>query len=278
MGEMAERELKSSTRYLPREHGATAMVLTPMVAVAILARAWDARELLLPMAAIAAMGAKDPLVLLLRERLVWKRRHADSANALRWFAGWMAIFLVCTGVILEGWPVRATMWMSVALGVFAILAIAVNVKNQQRSTLFQIASGAALSSSAVAMCLTITGGVATWCWWFWGLMTLQASAGILVVHARLDARLALRGKAEPGEKFRRAAIWFLGLMGCTAIYAALQGRAWVAIGLAVAVAGFGYDLYQQRSRDALELPLKKVGQRSLALSMVYAVLMIVALW
>ena len=37
------------------------------------------------------------------------------------------------------------------------------------------------------------------------LLALQATAGILVVHARLDARIALRSTAPARENYRRAA-------------------------------------------------------------------------
>src|SRR5579863_8554487 len=61
--------------FLPREHGATAMLLTPIFSVAILARKWHWSELAVLAAAFAAMAAKDPAVLLVRQRFVWKQRN-----------------------------------------------------------------------------------------------------------------------------------------------------------------------------------------------------------
>jgi hypothetical protein len=86
------------------------------------------------------------------------------------------------------------------------------VKNRQRSTLFQIASAAALTSSSLATSLSATGAIAPWCWWLWLLMAMQATAGILVVHARLDARIASRRTAPANERFRRAAQVSLGAL------------------------------------------------------------------
>jgi len=52
--------------------------------------------------------------------------------------------------------------------------------------------------------LSATGAIAPWCWGLWLLLAMQATAGILVVHARLDARIAariaLRGTAAGSER------------------------------------------------------------------------------
>jgi hypothetical protein len=272
---------KRNVTYFPREHGATAMVLTPIFCVWLLAwlsaRAWRWQELALPVAAFSAMAAKDPAVLVLRARFIWKRPHPDAAAATRWAAGWLVLFLACTAAVLSVWPLRAVVAMSLALCAYAALAIAVNVKNLQRSTLFQLASGAALTSSALATGLTATGSIAPWCWAFWVLSMLQAFAGILVVHARLDARLALRGTAPPDNKFRRAAIWTVAVLVGLALAAAYLKHIWIAAALAAAVAGYAYDLCAQKSKESLQMPLKTVGLRSLALSIVFSLLLILGL-
>jgi 4-hydroxybenzoate polyprenyltransferase len=154
----------------------------------------------------------------------------------------------------------------------------VNVRNRQRSTLFQIVSAAALTASSLATSLSANGSIAPWCWWLWLLMAMQATAGILVVHARLDARIASRGTAAASEGYRRAAQIALSLLTCASIAAAILGRAWIALALLVVVAGYWYDLRGQRDSVRLQIPLKRVGQRALALSSLYAVLIIIGLW
>jgi hypothetical protein len=142
---------------------------------------------------------------------------------------------------------------------FSSLAVAISVKNRQRSTLFQIASAAALTSSSLATSLSATGAIAPWCWWLWLLMAMQATAGILVVHARLDAYIASRGTAPASERFQRAAQVSLGALTCAAVTAAILGRGWIAVAL-------------------LQIPLKTVGQRALALSSLFSVLLIIGFW
>ena len=127
-------------------------------------------------------------------------------------------------VLLVAWPFTATVSLGLGVAVFSVLAIAINVKNRQRSTLFQIASAFALTSSSLATSLSATGTIAPWCWGLWLLLALQATAGILVVHARLDARIALRSTAPARENYRRAAQISLVVLVCAAVAAAVFHR------------------------------------------------------
>ena len=181
-------------------------------------------------------------------------------------------------MLLAVWPLKAIVAMGLGVGIFSALAITVNVKNRQRSTLFQIASAAALTSSSLATCLSATGAIAPWCWWLWLLMAMQATAGILVVHARLDARIASRGSGPASEQFRRAAQVSLVVLACAAVIATIVMRGWIALALLAAGMGYWYDLRSQRDSAWPQVPLKKVGQRALALSSLYASLLIVGFW
>jgi hypothetical protein len=254
------------------------MLLTPIVCVVILSRTWRWSELATLTAAFAALAVKDPMVVLARQRFVWKQWHPETASAMRWFAGWTVILILSGLVLLASWPFKALVAMGLSVAIFSVLAIAINVKNRQRSTLFQIASAAALTSSSLATSLSATGTIAPWCWWLWLLLALQATAGILAVHARLDARIALRSTAPAGENFRRAAEIALVVLACAAVIAAGLGHGWIALALLVAVVGYSYDLHAQQDAAKLQLPLMKVGRRALALSSLFSVLLIMGFW
>lgn len=254
------------------------MVLTPIVCVAILAREWRWSELATLTAAFAALAAKDPMVVLARQRLVWKRGHSETAAAAQRLAGWIVILVLSGLVLVAVWPVTATVAMALGVCMFSSLAVTINVKNLQRSTLFQIASAVALTSSSLATSLSATGAIAPWCWWLWLLMAMQATAGILVVHARLDARIASRGTAPASKRFRRAAQVSLGGLICAGVTATILRRGWIAVALLVLVMGYWHDLRGQRDSALLQIPLKTIGQRALALSSLYSVLLIVGFW
>lgn len=272
------REPHRTASFLPHEHGATAMLLTSMICVAILVRQWRWSELATLTAGFATLAAKDPLVVLTRQRFVWKQRHPETAAAAKWFTGWIVILLLSGVELAFAWPIREAVAMGLGVCLFLALAIAINVKNRQRSTLFQIASAAALTSSSLATSLSATGAIALWCWWLWVLLAMQATAGILVVHARLDARIAARGTTAVSKRFRSAAQGSLSVLACAAGTAALLGRGWIALGLLVVVMGYWYDLRCQLDPAELQTPLKTVGQRALALSSLFSVLLIIGFW
>jgi hypothetical protein len=271
-------EQQKSVHFFPREHGATAMLFTPMVCAAILARSWNWTELAAFAAAFAALAAKDPMVILARQKFVWKTPHPESKDAARWFAGWTLLLALSGMVLLMTWPLKATIALGIGVGAFSILAVMVNVKNRQRSTLFQIASAIALTSSSLATSLSATGAIQTWCWWLWLFLALQAAAGILVVHARLDARIALRNTAKATQGFRRKAQLAVVVLAATAVVAGSFNHKLVAIALLIAALGYAYDLYRQRDASDLQRPLTSVGQRALALSSVFSILLIAGLW
>jgi hypothetical protein len=270
--------LSHSRAYLPREHGATAMLLTPIVAVGILARTFRWGELAVAVAAFAAIAAKDPAVLLIRQKFIWKRRSPESSAASLWLVGWSGLLIASVFVLFATWPVMNFVAMGAGIAVFGCLAITVNLKNRQRSTLFQIVSAAALTSTSLATCIAATGTVTAWCWWFWALSAMQASAGILVVHARLDARIALRKSAPLSRQFRLAAQTGVGVLLLASASAVFLRHNWIALALGLAAVGYAYDLIRQRDAISLQIPLKTVGLQALMLSSVYAVLVVTDLW
>jgi len=251
------------------------MLFTPMVCAAILAREWHWAEVAAFTAAFSAMAAKDPLVIVARQKLVWKQWHPETNAAIRWLIGWTLLLVLSGLVLLFSWPLKETLLLGVGIGAFAALAILVNVKNRQRSSLFQIASAIALTSSSLAVSLSATGSIQKWCLWLWLFLAMQAATGILVVHARLDARIAQRkGMSAPNE-FRWKAQVAAALLAATA---GMFGQSFVALGLLAAAFGYAYDLYRQRDASDLQRPLTSVGQRALALSSLVSILLILGLW
>ena len=268
--------------YLPREHGATAMLLTPIVCAAILARQFHWAELATLVAAFSALALKDPAVVLFRQWFVWKQPNTETRNAARWFALWFLLLALSGLYLLFTWPLKGTLALGLGVALFSILAVFVNVKNRQRSTLFQIVSAAALTSTSLATALSATGEIPLWCWCLWPLLAMQAATGILVVHARLDARIAARKNLPASRQYRRAATVAIFVLGFAAIASALIGQSWgrfsIAAALLIAAIGYAYDLRSQKNPAALQLPLTSVGQRALALSSLYAILLMIGLW
>ncbi|HEX5229915.1 MAG TPA: YwiC-like family protein [Bryobacteraceae bacterium] len=268
----------SSQSYVPREHGATAMALTPFVVAAILQRQVYWQELVALLAVVVALIIKDPLVVIARQRWVWKQEHPETAAARRTAAVELLLLLACAIplVLTRDWR-----WLSVLFltsGAFTALAVAVNVRNRQRAVWFQVLSAIALTGTSVAACLAGIGTVPGWCWVVWALCAVQAAAGIFVVHARLDARIAARKSERPSDGNRRAAFLFQIVLLVGTAVSAVFGHWFLAAALGIAALGYLLDLRRQRDPASLQMPLKHVGQQALALSITFALLLIAGLW
>src|SRR5579863_5375167 len=123
---------RQNTWFLPREHGASAMLLLPICCAGILARQWRWTELATVIAAVAALAAKDPMVVLARQRFVWKQPHAETAAAARWFIGWISILILCGCILAASWPIGAIAALALGACMFSALAVVVIIKNRQR--------------------------------------------------------------------------------------------------------------------------------------------------
>jgi YwiC-like protein len=264
--------------YVPREHGATAMMLTPFFCAAILLRHVYWQEAVALVAIVVALVIKDPLVVIARQRWVWKQKHAETDAARRLVVIELLLLAAAGATLLLTRDWRPLAALFIASAAFTALAVAVNVQNRQRSVWFQVMSAVALSGTSIAACLAGPGKVPAWGWVLWALCALQATAGIFVVHARLDARIASR-KGEPTHSSNRGAALAVQLiLLLTAVAFATLGRFWIAAALAVAATCYWIDLRRQQTSASLQMSLKSVGQQALTLSIAFAILIIIGLW
>ena len=262
---------------IPREHGATAMLLTPFFAAAILLRRPYWTEFVALAAIAGAFALKDPLVVLARQRFVWKQEHIETAQA-GWKAAFLAVLLVCCGIVLflaRDW--RPFLPFVIGGAAFTALAVTVNVRNKQRSRLFQVASALALSATCLLACISAIDRIPEWAWLLWILCALQAAAGIFVVHARLEARIAARTEKAQGGS-RQAAFLAQAILAVAALFFLLTARLWLAAALILTAACYLAELRRQKDPASLQVPLKRVGLQALAQSTVYTCIIIFGLW
>lgn len=253
---------------LPREHGAWGLLVQPFLCAAILSRRFD--WITLAALGLALMGfiLREPLVVLARQRWVWREAKPESAAARRcllwqlpaagllWiFLAWRLPFLplsVLTGVALM--VTAAAVWMS--------------VRNLQRSLMLQLVSSFGLSSTALLAALASTGGLPGWAWWLWILVSLHAAGAILIVRARLEIR------SGAGTKLWRSAVWFHAAVAVFAVL--IFSRAAIPAAVTV-VAGF-YELFRLRRPGAITEPLQRVGWRTLSFSLGQGAAAVAGLW
>jgi len=264
--------------FVPREHGATAMLLTPFFAAAILLRHAHWAELVALLSIACAFAIKDPLVVIARQRLVWRQEHAETRPAIR-LAVVESLILAASGIVLlwfRDW--RGFLVLFLGAGIFTVLAVTLNVRNKQRSEWFQVASAIALSATSLTACLSGENRIPEWCWLLWLLCALQSAAGIFVVHARLDARNAIRKGPAASNRNRRAAFLCQFVLTIAAVWFAYAGRLWISAALFFATGCYLLELRRGKNPESLRMPLKRVGWEALGLSVVYTTLLIIGLW
>ena len=269
---------RSENSFFPREHGATAMLLLPFLCAAILLRQVRQTEAVALVAVVFAFALKDPLIVLARQRWIWKQPHPETKAARRWVTVELLVLAACGVLLLWSGPRLAYLLLGLGAAAFTVLAVAINVHNRQRAEWFQSASAAVLTATSLVACLSVLGTIPRWCWLLWLLNALQAAANIFVVHSRLDARIALRkNEAVPAANRRAAMASVAALLLAAALFAMWQ-RPWIAAALLVAAAGYAFELRRQKDPASLQMPLTRVGMQSLALAILYGSLVIVGLW
>ena len=275
---MNEPPRKPSVSLVPREHGAWAMLIQPFVgALIVLHRlAWPVLPALA--AVVLVFLVRDPLIVLARQRWVWRDKRPESALALRYLAVEVALLALAGGALALVWPLWILAVLAGAAGALTLLAVYMTVRNRQRAVWLQALSAAGLSSSALAACLAISRTVPVWGWWMWGLHAAHFLGGILVVHARLEARIAAK-KATPVlteafQRMRNEATSVQALLVFGAVALAATGRFFYAAALAGSGAFHLMDLYSLHTERALAMPLKTVGKRALTVSIVFTLLIV----
>ena len=269
---------ESRTSPIPREHGAWAMLLQPFLgALIVLHRlSWAVAPALA--AVVLVFLLREPLIVLARQKWIWRNPHPETAVARRYLWTELALLAVAGAALLVAWPLPITAILGGGAAILTMLAVYMTVKNRQRSLWLHALSAAGLSASGLAACLSVTPTVPAWAWWFWAMHAAHFLATILVVHARLEARIVARKPemhVSPAlHALRRDAALVSGALLLAALLIAVR-HPWYAAALALSEASHLYDLSTMRTPAALALPMMTVGKRALAVSIAFTLLAIV---
>ncbi len=259
---------------IPREHGAWGLLLQPFVAGAILGGQWT--NLFVPALGMVLMGflMREPLTVMAREMWVFRRRGYLAVRAAWWAGVEGAALLGCLLTLARWAPLGA---LAALAGVGVVLtgaAVAVSLKNRQRSVAFQVVSAAGLGTTGLLAVLVGTGGIPGWAWWLWGLLSGHAMASIPVVHARLRARAGRKS-----DRVERPWLAYAGQAGQLAAAGAVAMVEWrLAVPLMASALANGIELWRLRTPANLEEALTRVGYRTLAVALLHMVLTITCLW
>jgi hypothetical protein len=252
------------------------LVLQPFTAAVLLAWQWDI--LVIPALSLVLLGflIREPLTILARRKWAGHPPNAESRMAARWLAWEVIALLVCLAIAAQGLP-WFPLGLLTALG-FVLTAVSVwfAVTNRRRSIGLQVAAVAGLGSSAFLAALACEGGISSWSWLLWGVLTLHGIVSVLSVHARLEMRIAT-SRAGGGYP-RRVAACAAVLQLLAAIPAALLLGFPVAIPLLFSSAVHAVELVRLASPSNVRERLQRVGLRMLAYSLAHMAIAVAALW
>jgi len=270
---MSEAKPQALQTPMPREHGAWGLLLQPFLAGAVLAGHWT--WLLFPALGLVLLGflLREPLTVIARHRWVWRRDSPAQAPAMRWAVIEMAGVIACFAMLAHSTALLPLLGLAVVAGLMTAAAVWVTIRNQQRSILFQVVSAAGLGTTALLAALVSTGGVPDWAWWLWGMLTAHGMASILVVHARLKARAALKGGGSTGTRNAAVAAQIVQAAGAVAL---ADER--LALPLVVSAVANGIELWRLRTPLLLREALTRVGYRTLVVALVHMAVTIACLW
>lgn len=257
------------------------MLLIPFVAATLLARRATVESLAAAVALVAVFLAREPLVILWRQARVWKERRPEARQARAWLAMEGAAAAGAGVFLFLGLPAVPLLLMGGAAAALTLYSAWMTVHNRQRSVALQLASAAGLTLAAPLAWLAARGNLAPAAWWLAALLFVHSASGVLVVHARLDRRIAASRGAMSARTYWKdswnRALWAQGAGLALALACVLANRPWLSVAPLFSAAAHVANLAGMRHAEALRTPLQQVGRRALAVSLVYCAIAIAAL-
>lgn len=221
---------------------------------------------------LCAFLVREPLVIWIRHRILWKRDSAGAAAAGRWAVVLVAAIALSAGALMLAVP---PLILAAVLGgglLLTAVSVALALRNRQRSVLLQAVSAAGLTSTPLLVAAAATGGLPSWAWLLWATLAAHAVAAIPVVHARLQFRAH-----KPSASRLAATSAALQLLQLAVALFLLLGSNRLWIPFALSAFGNGFELLRGRSAVHRGEPLTRLGIRLLLVSLLHTTAAVVML-
>jgi hypothetical protein len=273
----AERAVKATPfLLLPREHGSWGMLLFPLVSAVVVAGRWRWSLLAAAGAALAMFLLREPLLVMVRQRYVWRDVKPETAAARRSLLVFGAILAASGAWLAANAPLAWLVGLGLAAAALTAAAIYGALHNLQRSPLLQIAGAVGLTAAAFLPYLAVGRFPDEALALLMSAHVIHGAGSVLVVHARLEAGRALKTGSDVHARHVAAAFWLV-LHATAAAALAFTGRPWLGVILAIPLAMHAADLARLKDPGFLRTPLRRVGFRELGLSAVFSALVVAAL-
>jgi hypothetical protein len=244
----------------PREHGAYAQLLAPLVA-AFASRGLALAGALLAIAAFAAFAANEPLLVARGFRGV-RRRELDGARARRRLA-WLsacAVAAACGGFALAPAAIVVAAIVAVPAAALVVLAWRRAERTLRGEIVAAIALPGAAAPVAVADGTAPSASIAVWAAW-----SLGYACTVIAVH-----RVIARHRSAASLRDRVVAVGLAAVACGAAAAVAIDRAAVVALPLAVAATALAIRPPSARRLRAIGIALVAASSLSIALAVAVA--------
>jgi len=257
---------------LPREHGAWGMLIVPWLCSAVLAGRFDANVVAGLVAALSLFLLREPLIVLARQRWVWRVRKPESETARRCVVAELIVLAVSGAWLCWNTPCTPLLLLAAMALAQTAFAVAMAVRNRQRSLLLQISGSITLPATALLPAHAAGALDRPWPWLLWLALAQHYVAAVLVVRTRLAI---LAGKVRrPAGLLPVTALAVLLMAAVTALALATLRRE-LAVPPLFSAAVHLVELALLRRPKNLQEPIRRVGFRALGHSIVQAAM---AVW
>ncbi|MDZ7291213.1 MAG: YwiC-like family protein [candidate division KSB1 bacterium] len=184
--------------FIPKEHGAWAVLFVPLLVGASIAGKFTLNVLLLALGTLAVFMSYVPAQTILRKLLVAPRSPERLLVAKIWTVVYLGVgALFMTPLLLQG------LWWLLGIGVLSVIAFFVNfalTRHCAKTVLSDLISVLGLTLSAPAAYYTVTGKLDQTAALLWLMNFLFFGSGIVYVHMKLRAVAAKSREFSFGER------------------------------------------------------------------------------
>jgi hypothetical protein len=191
------------------------MLIVPWLCSAVLAGRFDANVLAGLVAALSLFLLREPLIVLARQRWVWRVRKPESETARRCVVAELIVLAVSGAWLCWNTPCTPLFALAAMAVTQTAFAVAMAVRNRQRSLALQISGAITLPATALLPAHAAGALDRSWPWLLWLALAQHHVAAVLVVRSRLAI---LAGKVRrPPRLLSMTAFAVLLLAGVTAL-------------------------------------------------------------
>ncbi|MBI2818806.1 MAG: hypothetical protein HYX73_02415 [Acidobacteria bacterium] len=256
------------------------MVSLPFLAAAAIApgTAFTLRTAAALLAVFSTFLLRDPLVVLRRihsdrSRLETANQRLTAKRSLCFCLGGLAI---SGTILLRTLPLVWVLLLGACGLVLVIGSVAIAVERSQREITSQMLGVTGLTGSCLPAYLAVRGDLDWLAPTIWALSATHSLTSVFVVRARLEAILSQRRVAAGpplGRFFGRAVGWQVGLWTIL-VAMALLGYPWLALPFLLPSTLHGWELWQLRSGNGVQLSMRRLGWIQLAASVLFFSLLV----